>query len=88
MLDANNIHIKLMPRHLEHDQRPHHMHYSCLSAAVRDYEEMRKNSSLEESGDFYIQLCCNDKIISQRYLTRSDYDAVIQQVDISAMHAA
>ena len=88
MLDANNIHIKLVPRHLGPKQSPHYISYTNLSDAVRDYEEMRKNSSLEESGDFHIQLCCNDKIISQRYLTRSDYDAVMQQIDVSTMHAA
>lgn len=88
MLDANNIHIKLMPRHVESGQSPHYLSYRSLSGAVRDYEEIRKVSSLEESGDFHIQLCCNDKIISQRYLTRSDYDAFIEHVNINAMYAA
>jgi len=88
MLDANNIHIKLMPRKIEKEQSSHHISYSSLSDAVRDYEKVRKVSSLEESGDFHIQLCCNEKIVSQRYLTRSDYDAFMQQIDTSALHAA
>lgn len=88
MLDANNFHIKLTPRHLEPEQGIYHISYINLSDAVRDYEEIRKISSLEESGDFHIQLCCNDKIISQRYLTRSEFNNLIQQVDPDTMHAA
>ena len=88
MLDANNIHIKLVPRQIETGQSAHHISYNHLSDAVRDYEVIRKVSSLEESGDFHIQLCCNEKIVSQRYLTRSGYDAFIRQIDTSALHAA
>lgn len=88
MLDANNIHIKFMPRESGHEQDPYNINYSTLSDAVRDYETMRKVSSLEESGDVHIQLCCNDKVVSQRYLTRSDCDAVLQHLDTRAMHTA
>jgi len=88
MLDANNIHIRLVSRHIEQEESPHCINYSSLSDAVRDYEEIRKISSVEESGDLHIQLCCNNKVVSQRYLNSSDYDALIQQVDIRKEHAA
>lgn len=80
MLDAHNIHIKLVPRHSDQRYSSRDINYTTLSDAVRDYEEIRKITSLEESGDFHIQLCCNDKIVSQRYLNRSEYDALLQQI--------
>ena len=88
MLDANNIHIRLVGRCIKPDQSPHCINYSNLSDAVRDYEEIRKISSSEESGDLHIQLYCNDKVVSQRYLNSSEYDALIQQIGICKEHAA
>jgi len=88
MLDAGNIYIKLIPLDTAPDHDPQHINYHSLSAAVRDFESLRKHSRTEESGDFQIQLCCDGKLISQRYLTRSEYERVIREIDISNMHAA
>lgn len=88
MREAGNIQIKLMPRHEGPSQCPQHIDYPNLSAAVRDYEALRKHSRVEESGDFQIQLCCDGKLISQRYITSTEYELVINEIDISSMHAA
>ena len=88
MLDAGKIHIKLIPLGSQRGVVDSQINYDSLTDAVKDYEKIRQVAHREQSGDFHIQLYCNGKLVSQRYLNRHEYDQFIQQVDRKTMHAA